>query len=475
MSASLPRMIGYGVGECASSLVLNGLFSFAMLYYSTVLGLSPALAGAALAVSLVLETAIDPAMGHVSDRTRHRLGRRHPWMLAGGCLMAVCFYCLWAVPSTLHGRELPLFAYLLLVNLVLRAGLTMFFVPYLALGFELCPDTEGSTKLQAVRQVMNLAANLAGPALAWSLYFRDTAAPDGATVAGTSVPQNYVHMGTAFSLIVVVCVLAAAWLTRGWMDDTRAGPGKSGLGAISFWGDVRQSVGDSRFMRVLGFLFLAGSGMAWVSSFQPYVYVYFMGFAPWQKTLVHGSTMIGMAVGGVLSAWLVRRFDKKGTVLLGGLVSLLSNGMLAALFLRGGVARGTSGALAGFAFFHAAFWLGNGILLPTGVAMIADLCALHRRRTGLTKDGSYAALYSLSMKVATAFALLGSGGVLRLIGFSPCAAQGAYLPEVIWRLGVAMFLAGPLMTALALAVIAPLKIPSEEHRIALKPVPGAAK
>lgn len=61
----------------------------------------------------------------------------------------------------------------MVVNLLLRAGLTMFFVPYLALGFELCPDYEGRSKIQAVRQVMNMAANLAGPALAWRCSLPD--------------------------------------------------------------------------------------------------------------------------------------------------------------------------------------------------------------------------------------------------------------------------------------------------------------
>ena len=229
------------------------------------------------------------------------------------------------------------------------------------------------------------------------------------------------------------------------------------MSGTPFWAGLRQSVGDARLMRVLLVLFLAGSGMAWVSTLQPYAYVYFMGFAPGQKTLAHGATMVGMAAGCVLSARVARRFGKKAAVLLGGGVSLLSTGMLAALFLTGGVSPGTALALVLFVLFHAAFWLGNGILLPTGVAMIADLSALHQRCTGVNKDGAYAALYSLSMKVSTAFALLGSGGVLRLIGFGPGVALGAVAPEAVWRLGAAMFLAGPLLTALALAALAPLK------------------
>lgn len=464
MKATLLRIIGYGVGECAYSLVLNSLFNFAMLYYTTALGLSPALTGAALGIAVLLELVGDPLMGHVSDRTRHRFGRRHPWMFAGGLLMTVCFHFLWAVPAALHGRELPLLFYLVAVNLLLRTGMTMYFVPYLALGFELCPDSAGRSKVQAVRQVMNMVANFAGPALAWSLFFGDAVSADGVKLLGTHEPLNFVHMGRAFSLAALLCVLATLWLTRGWMTDTRALPAAAGQTAEPFWSGLRQTFGAPPFKRVLGVIFLACAGMAWVSAFQPYVYVYFMKLIPWQKSVAHGGTMLGMAVGGLLSVWGAQRFGKKGAFLLGGALNVLSSGTLAALFLTGWVASGTARAFVLFTVLQMAFWLGNGLMLPTGVALIADLAADRQRLTGLSQDGVYAALFGLTMKVAFALTLAGSGGALRLIGFGAEGTLGALAPEVIWRLGLAMFLGGPLMTAAALAVIAPLKNLKEAHR-----------
>ncbi len=105
MTTPLSRVVGYGLGECAYSLVMNGLFGFAMLYYTEALGLKPALAGLAMSASVLWEMAADPLMGHLSDRTRSRWGRRHPWMLAGGLVMAACFVGLWAVPAPLHGHS----------------------------------------------------------------------------------------------------------------------------------------------------------------------------------------------------------------------------------------------------------------------------------------------------------------------------------------------------------------------------------
>ena len=453
MSTPLPKMIGYGLGECSYSLVMNGLFGFAMLYYTEALGLSPALAGLAMSASVLWEMVADPVMGHVSDRTRSRYGRRHPWMLLGGLVMAICFYFLWAVPAPLHGKAVPLFAYLVAVNLLLRTGVTMFFVPYLALGFEVCPDYEGRSKVQAVRQVMNMAANFAGPALAWSVFFRDSVGANGAKILGTSVSQNFTRMGLVFAGVAFLCVLTTLWFTRQWSEDTRQSSAEAKK-AEPFFAGLKQSLSDACLRLVLLVVFLLCTGMVLVSSFQMYVYVYFMRFAPEQKSIAHGSTMIGMALGGILSAWLAKRFEKKGAVLIGGILSLLCTGALALLFLTGWVSIGTTVAFAGFVAFHGLFWLGNGIALPSCTALVADAAALWLHRTGVNKDGAYSALFSVSLKIAIALGLAGSGWVLGAIGFSADAAAGARPPEVVWRLGCAMFLAAPLLSVLALAAVA---------------------
>jgi len=452
MNSPLPKILGYGLGECAYSLVMNGLFGFAMLYYTEALGLKPALAGLALSASVLWEVVADPVMGHISDRTRSRYGRRHPWMLLGALVMAVCFYFLWAVPASLHGQALPLFAYLVAVNLLLRTGVTIFFVPYLALGFEVCPDYEGRSKVQAVRQVMNMAANFAGPALAWSFFFRDSVGPDGAKILGTSVPQNFTRMGLVFAGASFLCVLATLWFTRRWCEDTRRLPTEAKK-KEPFFSGLKQSFSDPCLRLMLLVVFLLCTGMVLVGSFQIYVYVCFMRFAPGQTSLAHGSTMIGMALGGILSAWLAKKLEKKGAVLAGGLLSLLCSVGLAMLFLTGWVAVETRTAFVGFILLHGLFWLGNGIALPSCTAMVADVAGLWLRRTGVNKDGAYSALFSVALKSAIALGLMGSGGVLSAIGFNPGAAADARPPEVVWCLGCATFLLAPLLTAFALVAV----------------------
>jgi len=74
----LRRIVAYATGEGASSLTQNGIAAFALLYYVQVLGLNSRAAGLALSVSMLWDAVSDPIMGHITDNTRSRHGRRHP-------------------------------------------------------------------------------------------------------------------------------------------------------------------------------------------------------------------------------------------------------------------------------------------------------------------------------------------------------------------------------------------------------------
>ena len=142
-------IIAYAYGDGVTSIFLNSILNFAMLYYTQVIGLDATLAGLAISISIFWDAITDPIMGHISDNTRSRWGKRHPYMLLGGLLTVFFYALLWLVPDGFES-EYAVFGWLMVINLLMRTGMTVFLVPYNALGFEICTDYSGRSKLQGV-------------------------------------------------------------------------------------------------------------------------------------------------------------------------------------------------------------------------------------------------------------------------------------------------------------------------------------
>ena len=457
---------GYSLGECANSLVMNSISTFAMLYYTQALGLSPVYAGIALSIAVLWDAISDPLMGYVTDHTYSRFGRRHPFILVGGLSMAALLYAVWSVPSFIQTSELRIFAYLIIVNILLRTALTLFFVPYSALGFEMTTDYEGRSRLQGMRQVFNMAANFLGPALAWAIFFSSTT--DGKNA--TDNPENYVKMGGAFAIAVAALTILTTIFTYRYRSNPpqKKSENQPKLGIVTFLKTNKSILFDGHARWVYICSFLAVLNMVIVSSLLSFFYVYFMDLDGRAISIAQFGTVIGSALGGLLAIRMPHWFEKKGTIIIACWTSILGNIIVATVFLTGWMAPDHVALISNseipiaFIFFvvmNGVYWMGSGIMIPTAVAMIADIAEINKHQTGELKDGSYAAFYSLVFKAAISFALVVSGLILAGIGFDSSAEN--HSDEVIWRLGASLLLIGPLVCLIASFVITKYRITSD--------------
>src|SRR3546814_5196194 len=94
-------------GAAAYGIKDSGLGTFLLLFYTQVVGVAPGTVGFIIMCALVFDAFIDPAVGALSDRTRSRWGRRHPWMYAAALPIAIGWLLLWNPPrSEEHTSEL---------------------------------------------------------------------------------------------------------------------------------------------------------------------------------------------------------------------------------------------------------------------------------------------------------------------------------------------------------------------------------
>lgn len=450
------EMVKYSLGACSESLIMNSFFGFAMLYYTKPLGLSPEYAAWAAFVAGIWDAVTDPVMGHISDNTRSRFGKRYPYMVFGGISMVISFFFIWYVPDFFKSGMILLFWYLVVMNLLLRTTFTVFIVPYTALSFEICSDYTDRSKIQGIRSAMNMAANLLGPALAHMLFFsKDTEA-----VRANCVAQNYVNMGMVFTIASVVFIGLMLFYTRKYISDSRH-DNIHGNKLMAFIRDFRGIVFDKYPRWVFLFIFFVLLGVVMVSNLQMYVFEDFMQFSGQQKSIAHGATMVGMALGSLFGPILVRHFDKKGSICIGVIWSVFCDGILGLCFLTSILSPGqTLGkiplAFLIFSFFHGAYWFGNGVMIPISISMMADVSEIHRLQSGINKDGSYAAMYSLATKASISLGLLISGYCLAWVGFKS-GSEAIQTVDVSWRICALTLVAGPSISLIALMLI--LKYP----------------
>jgi len=91
----------YSTGSIGLNLVSVGVASWLMFFYMPPGGtprVSPGFLSVIFLIAGLWDGLVDPFLGHWSDNTRTRWGRRKPFLLFGTPLMAVFMILLWLPP-----------------------------------------------------------------------------------------------------------------------------------------------------------------------------------------------------------------------------------------------------------------------------------------------------------------------------------------------------------------------------------------
>lgn len=465
---ALSTKFSHGAGSIANGAMVYTR-SLLLLFYSQVVGLEPWLVSLALGASMALDAAWDPMIGHVSDRTRSRWGRRHPYMLAGALPATLLFVGIWNPPP--GWSEQATFAWFAATVILANLAYSFFQVPADALTPELAPGYHQRTNLVAWRWVMGTSGALITAVMGLGYFL----APRKGEV-GQLVRVGYSQLSFAVAGMILAAMLINVFGTRRHIATLHVPEPSTGTARASIR-EAMQTLNNLNMIVAIAAGALAGIGFGIRTVLEAFIATYIWNLPASAFLAITVAGLASAPIGAVIGARMSRRMGKKracmtlffiGTVLV-NLPLLLR---LLGLFFPNGSPL-LLPALTGFALVAGVLNYGGFILVSS---MIADIVEDAQAKTGRRSEGLITAADQFIQKIITAAGTVLGGALLTWISFPRQAKPGEVPAETLQTLGWSFFLLASLLSFLSIATWRFYRIGQADHetRLDLLDIPNPA-
>ena len=406
------QKIAFGLGMLANQMFPAALGVFLVVLVQG-LGFSPLAWGFIFFAPCVFDVITDPIMGFISDNTRSRWGRRRQYVFIGGLILGISYIVMWQLY-----RENSLsynFTYFMICSLFFYLGLTIFSVPYVAMGYEMSDDFNERTSIMAVAQFIGQWAWVIAPWF-WVILYNDKWFPGG---PDAGVRQLSVWVGIPCAILAIIPAIfikSPSTVDREDFQPINIGAIAGSLGTI--WKSTLQAFAIPQFRKLAFATFLIFNSFNIIATFTFFIIVHYLfdGQEAGVWPALHG------CVGAIITTFLViplvaavsKRIGKKKTFIISQSISIIGYVLFWFLFVPG------KPYLFLIALpFHS---FGIGGLFTLMMSMTADVCDLDELNTGKRREGILGAVYWWMVKFGNAFAGLLGGVILWTVGFDPEAA-----------------------------------------------------
>lgn len=444
---------GFGqIGEAAFSAIT---LTFMSLYYNQGLGLNVDLVGWALGLAIISAAISAPLVGAFSDRFRSRWGRRHPFLLASSVPLALSLYFLFSPPQFLRAAEastglppqIPLFAWMVVWNILARFFLALFLVPSVAMAAELSSDYNERASIFSYQSLFGYGFGTSFSYLAWQMLAGTSKrAYDGEIVPRHLDPANYPTLIILGCCFVVIGILVRVFGTKkeiSHLDQASDDMQRFSLFAVAK--DIFQICQNRNYLVLLfaGIFMTFSGGMG--ESIGPYLGTYYWEFEGAQLKWFSIAIMVGAMLGSWLTPFWIRKFEKR-PVCIGMIVIYSIVAPIPVLDRLTGLSILTPAnhtpQLLPFLLVHTAICYhcmsGLGVCV---MSMMADLIDQDTLKTGHSKAAIFYSARGLFMQASRSLAILVGGFVMmNLVKMPVGAVPGKVGEDVISKLGLAFVL-----------------------------------
>jgi GPH family glycoside/pentoside/hexuronide:cation symporter len=387
---SVRTCLSYGVGTVGTAILLNVVAVYLPAFMATVLGKSTAIAGTLLMVSKLYDILADIVIGVASDRTRSRLGRRRPYLLAGAILSAITVGAIFDPPLMAQIDIVWIMAALLVLY---STAYSLFNVPYMAIPAEIAGSFHGRTRLLSFRTFFVAVGQLiALSGTGWLLQ----------GLGGGR--HGYAVVGWIMAAVILVTELGTFFGLRDVAGTERTRGPETG------WRNGLRSAAGNR-----PFILLMGSKLMQLIALSASVTTSLLFMLNTLKVGYSGQASFSLAqniaIAASMPVWvrIAPRIGKKWTYI--GAIAVYSIVSLSWL------AAGQAEPLSLIAARGVGMGLSAGGILLMGTSMLADTMAYDHLRTGLRREGMFSSLYAMTEKMAYAIGTGLMGVYLSVAGY----------------------------------------------------------
>lgn len=403
------QKIAFGIGMFANQMfpAIMGIF---MVVLVQDLGFPGWMWGVIFFAPRIFDSITDPIMGFISDNTKSKWGRRRQYVLIGGIVMGVTYILMWQL---FKENSLTFnFWYFFLLSLVFYLGLTLFSVPYVAMGYEMSDDFHERTNIMAVAQFLGQWAWVIAPWF-WVIMYDPEWFPS-AEVAVRELSYWVAIPCAICAMVPAIFIKSESTLDEDYEPLNRANIGNS---VTKIYDSFVEAFKIKEFRKICGATFLIFNAFNTVAALTFFVIVYKLFNGDTEATGIWVSLFGCLGALGTtfivipIVTWMSKVLGKKKAFLVAQGISILGYIMLYFLFVPGKPWMYII-ALPFFSF-------GIGSLFTIMMSMTADIIDVDQLNTGKQREGIFGAIYWWMVKVGFAIAGALSGVIIGVVGFNP--------------------------------------------------------
>ena len=425
LPVSVGRKVAYGFGSVAFGVKSNGFDYFFLIFYSQVMGVSAYLVSLALMIALIVDALSDPLIGYLSDNTRSRWGRRHPFMYAAALPASVAYYYVWNPPAGLEADAL--FPYIVTLAILVRTLITVYEIPSSSLVAEMSDDYDERTSMLSYRYFFGWTGGTLMGAFATIFILVPTATISN----GMFNVEGHGQVGAIAATVIFLAIMISALGTHRMIPDLKPPPPARQMSVGLIYREVFETLASRSFLALfLAALFGAiASGVSTTLSF--YFSTFFWGFTTEQIGLISLSVVISALMAFFISPVISRRLGKKrGAISIGLMAFTVAP---APIFLRLLGLMPENGDPALFPLVLSIIVVDVALIIAyqtLSASMIADLVEEAEIKTQRRNEGVFFASVTFVRKVTQGIGAAVAGVLLTISQF-PVGATPDQVPESV--------------------------------------------